>query len=145
MSIDSINDNAGRTPNEALPQALVVEDQDELRTVLSAMIEGIGFEVTQASNADVAQALLIAGGRFDLLLTDVNMPGSLDGAGLAKVARQLDANMTIIVATGRQENLRIQLPLDVPVLSKPFRMHELLSLVKRTRQRRDEQGSDVVT
>ena len=122
----------------------MVEDQDELRTVICAMISELGFEVTQASNADVAHALLAADGRFELLLTDVNMPGSLDGAQLATLARQIYPTMTIIVATGRVEQAVQRLPTELPILRKPFRLKELAAVIGNSRRRPDEQSSDVV-
>lgn len=108
------------------------------------MVEELGFEAVHAANADVAHALLTAGGRFDLLLTDVNMPGSLDGAALASLARAIDEKMMVVVATGRLDEVVGRLPPGLPTLRKPFRMRELAALIGDRRQRPDEQANDVV-
>ena len=143
MSVDSIKDDAGDQP-PPMPRALVVEDQDDVRTILCAMLEELGFEVIDTINADVAQALLAAGGRFDLLLTDVHMPGSFDGAQLASLARQIDPNMMVVVTSGRIDEATGRLPSDLPILRKPFRLEELVAVVGDRRHRPDEQASDVV-
>ncbi|MGO4704101.1 response regulator [Dyella sp. 2RAB6] len=143
MSEDSFNGEAGDQQSPA-PRALVVEDQDDVRAILCAMLEELGFEVMNAINADVAHALLTADGRFDLLLTDVNMPGSLDGAQLAALARQIDPSMKVVVTSGRIDEVAGRLPSDLSILGKPFGMEELVAVVGNRRHRPDEQASDVV-
>ena len=143
MSVDSSNDDAGDRQSPT-PRALVVEDQDDVRAILCAMLEELGFQVMNAINADVAYALLAANGRFDLLLTDVNMPGSLDGAQLASLARQIDPNMMVVVASGRIDEVAEGLPSGLSILRKPFGMQELVAAVGSWRHRPDEQASDVV-
>lgn len=143
MSVDSVNDVAGDQQSLTL-RALVVEDQDDVRAILCAMLEELGFEVMDAINADVAHALLAAGGRFDLLLTDVNMPGSLDGAQLAFLARQIDPNMMVVVASGRIDEEAGRLSPDFSILRKPFGLKELVAVVGNRRHRPDEQASGVV-
>lgn len=143
MSAESTNADTG-DQQPPRPRALVVEDQDDVRAILDAMLEELGFEVMSAINADVAHALLAAGGRFDLLLTDVNMPGSLDGVQLACLARQIDPNMLVVVASGRIDEEAGRLSPDFSILRKPFGLEELLAVVGNRRHRPDEQASDVV-
>lgn len=108
------------------------------------MLEELGFDVTHAINADVAHALLAADGGFDVLLTDFNMPGSLDGAQLASLAREIYPNMMVVVASGRVEEAAGRLPSDMPILRKPFRLKELVAVIGNRRRRPDEQASDVI-
>jgi len=143
MSADSFNKDAGDQQPPA-PRALVVEDQDDVQAILCAMLEELGFEVMNAINADVAHALLAADGRFDLLITDVNMPGSLDGAQLASLARQVVPNMKVVVTSGRIDEMAGRLPSDLSMLGKPFGMKELVAVVGNWRHRPDQQASDVV-
>jgi DNA-binding response OmpR family regulator len=144
MGSNPTNDDAAGGPSPPGPRALVVEDQDDVRTILCAMVEELGFEVMHAINADVAHALLAAGGGFDLLLTDVNMPGSLDGAQLASLARQIYPNMMVVVASGRVEEMAGRLPSDLPILRKPFRLKELVAVIGNRCRRPDEQASDMI-
>jgi len=143
MSAESPNADIG-DQQPPRPRVLVVEDQDDVRAILCAMLEELGFEVMSAINADAAHALLAAGGRFDLLLTDVNMPGSFDGAQLAFLAREIDPNMMIVVASGRIDEAAGRLPADLSILRKPFGLEELVAVVGNRRHRPDEQASDVV-
>lgn len=144
MTTKLANDEASGVPSPVRPRALLVEDQDDVRAVLCAVLEDLGFEVTQAINADVAHALLAAVDGFDVMLTDVNMPGSLDGAQLASLARQIYPDMMVVVASGRIEEAVAKLPTDVPILRKPFRMKELAEVLGNRHRRPDEQASDVI-
>ncbi|MEA2816833.1 MAG: hypothetical protein QOI93_4534, partial [Rhodospirillaceae bacterium] len=63
------------------PTILVVEDEILVRTVIAAYLRDCGFDVVEAGNADEAVRVLEAGIRIDIVFSDVNMPGSLDGFG----------------------------------------------------------------
>jgi len=119
----------------AIPRALVVEDNDDLRHLFCTMLGELGFAATDASNADDALALLHASGPFDLLLTDVNMPGSMDGSVLAAMARKLFDRLLIIVVTAEPRQSLATLPHDVPVLAKPFYLRELAEQIDRSKSR----------
>ena len=119
----------------AIPQALVVEDSDDLRQVFCTMLGALGFAATSASNADEALALLHTAGPFDLLLTDVNMPGSMDGSVLAGMARRLFERLLIIVVTAEPRQDLGELPHDVSVLAKPFYLRELADQINRSKAR----------
>lgn len=119
----------------AIPQALVVEDSDDLRLVFCTMLNELGFAATSASNADEALALLHTAGPFDLMLTDVNMPGSVDGSVLAAMARRLFDRLLIIVVTAEPRQNLGELPHDVAVLAKPFYLRELAAQIDRSKAR----------
>ncbi|WP_083337813.1 response regulator [Dyella sp. AtDHG13] len=119
----------------AIPRALVVEDSDDLRQLFCAMLDALGFAATSASNADEALALLRGAGPFDLLLTDVNMPGTMDGSVLAAMARQLFERLMIIVVTAEPRQDLAELPHDVTVLAKPFYLRDLAAEIDRSRTR----------
>ncbi|WP_458789000.1 response regulator [Dyella jiangningensis] len=119
----------------AIPQALVVEDSDDLRQLFCTMLGALGFAATGASNADEALALLHTAGPFDLLLTDVNMPGTIDGSVLAAMARRLFERLLIIVVTAEPGQALAELPHDVTVLAKPFYLRELAAEIDRSKAR----------
>lgn len=80
------------------PAVLLVDDERFARTVYSDYLRGAGYEVEVADGAEAALVLL-AYRRFDVLLTDVILPGSRDGLELLDAAKQLDPNIGVIVIT----------------------------------------------
>ena len=83
-------------------RVLVVEDEPHLREAVSEALALEGFSVVQAADGDEAAGLIDHPDRFDLLLTDVQMPGRLDGLGVAARARARQPDLPIVVATGRR-------------------------------------------
>ena len=81
---------------------LIVEDEPHLREAVSEALANEGFHVTQACCGDEAAGLIDHPDEFDVLLTDVHMPGRLDGIGVAAHARARHPGLPIVVATGRQ-------------------------------------------
>jgi CheY-like chemotaxis protein len=79
---------------------LLVEDELLVRELASEDLGDAGFQVTAASDGDEALGYLREGRRFDLLFTDIRMPGSTDGWGLAREARELLPDIRVIYATG---------------------------------------------
>jgi diguanylate cyclase (GGDEF)-like protein len=77
---------------------LLVDDERFARTVYSDYLRAAGYDVEVADGADSAAAML-AEQRFDVLLTDVILPGSRDGLELLGLAKQLDPNIGVIVIT----------------------------------------------
>ena len=84
-------------------RVLVVEDEPHLREAVAAALALEGFSVTEAASGDEAAGLIDDPDRFDLLLTDVQMPGALDGLAGAARARARQPDLPIVVATGRRE------------------------------------------
>ena len=77
---------------------LVVDDQESMRTLLQDMLEVIGYEVTLAESGD--QALqLVESSDFDLVLSDLNMPG-MDGAALLKAIKASLPELPVVIITG---------------------------------------------
>jgi CheY-like chemotaxis protein len=81
-------------------KVLLVEDEVLVREVASEDLVEAGFEVTAASDGDEALAILREGSLFDLLFTDIRMPGSTDGWELAREAKQMIPGLKVIYATG---------------------------------------------
>ena len=114
---------------------LVVEDEEDLRTVICDFLKGRAYTVLEASNG--AEALAVAAqyaGNIDLLLTDVIMP-EMRGPDLAEKIVASRPQIRVIYMSGYTENA---LPLDIgrlrehnaTLLQKPFRMEELAARVK---------------
>jgi CheY-like chemotaxis protein len=106
-------------------KVLLVEDNLDLADLSAEILESFGYEVVHAENADIALVCLEQT-RFDLLLTDVVMPGSMNGVGLAKITRQRFPLLPILLVTGyADEDSLTDLQL-FPLLRKPYRIGELI-------------------
>jgi CheY-like chemotaxis protein len=81
-------------------RVLLVEDELLVREVAAEDLGEAGFDVTPASDGDEALAILRQGAGFDLLFTDIRMPGSTDGWDLAREAKQMLPDLKVIYATG---------------------------------------------
>ncbi|SNR78197.1 ATP-binding protein [Puniceibacterium sediminis] len=79
---------------------LLVEDEEEVLSVLARMLKAAGFAVTCAESGDKAKAIFEADPNFDLLLTDIMMPGQLQGTDLSKKIREIDGTLPVIFMSG---------------------------------------------
>ena len=77
---------------------LVVDDQDSMRTLLKDMLEVIGYDVTLAEGGEQALTILQGSG-FDLVLSDLNMPG-MDGTALLRAIKSTYSEMPVVIITG---------------------------------------------
>jgi CheY-like chemotaxis protein len=81
-------------------QILVADDDEAILELILTILRDEGYRVTPAINGDVALVILQQGLPFQLLITDIAMPGLLDGYALARKARELRPEMQIIYMTG---------------------------------------------
>lgn len=79
---------------------LVVEDEFLIRLTLAEVLGDAGFDITEAEDGEQAVALLGSNGAFDLLMTDVNLPGKVTGWAVADAARAHRADMPVVFVTG---------------------------------------------
>lgn len=91
---------AEHAPRGSGERVLLVEDEDALLRVMSEMVAGLGYDVTPAPSGRAALALLDQGERFDVILTDIVMPGGIGGFELARQARDRMADIPIIYMSG---------------------------------------------
>ncbi len=99
-------------------------------------MRAIGYRTIEAENAGEALGLLEQHADIDLLLTDVRMPGDMDGAELAFTVRSRWPAIGIVVISGYFDPKASRLPAGVGFLSKPYRITELKAVI--------EQQSDIV-
>ena len=123
------------TPIPAGATVLVVEDQEQIRTLLEKTLRRAGLHVLSTGDPRAAESLLQeAEGAVDLLITDVVMPG-LDGPALAERLRAVDPALPVIFISGYPDEVageRRPLGPHAAFLQKPFRLEELLEAVART-------------
>jgi len=107
------------------PTILIVEDDQLLRLLTVDIVEEAGFAALQADSADEAVAILEARSDIALLLTDINMPGSIDGLKLAHAVRNRWPPIKIIIVSSRVPDC--VLPTDSRFFIKPYHGEELIS------------------
>lgn len=98
---------------------LLVEDNDEVAASVVPILESFGCRVTRVDRAAKARQLLDEGSRPDLILSDVVMPGEMDGVALAKHIRQAWPAQRLVLMTGYAEQLENIKRLGFDVLPKP--------------------------
>jgi CheY-like chemotaxis protein len=122
----------------ALPRGseriLLVEDDPSIRSAVIQQLRSLGYTASEASNgADGLAVFESAGTPFDLLLTDVVMPGSLTGRALADKVKVLWPNAKVVFMSGYSEDAIIhhgRLDAGVLLLSKPFRKGDLAKIIR---------------
>ena len=111
---------------------LLVEDDAEVRAVTQTLLSDLGCQVTAEPDAAGAMARLEAGEAFDLMLSDIVMPGGMNGVELARAVQARRPDLPILLTTGyageRFEDGAG--PVTWPVLRKPFRAEELTALLR---------------
>ena len=104
---------------------LIVENEALVRLELAHALSQAGLRVLEASDADEAIAMLYSHPQIELMVTDIMMPGSMDGIRLAHHVRDRWPPVKIIVTSGRLETELSELPADSVFIPKPFQ-HESL-------------------
>jgi two-component system, response regulator PdtaR len=117
-------------PIAARPSVLVVEDEHFVRMVAVDMLEDAGFAVLEAPTADVAWQVLEREPKIDLLFTDIDMPGSMDGLALAGRVAERWPHIRLVVTSGRFALRDEELPDDGRFLPKPYRQSQLLDAIR---------------
>ena len=128
ISHDASNPHDGHRGRHA--KILVVDDDHDVRTVTSDTIHELGYMAVTVASAEEAIAKLRAE-RFDLLITDVAMPGT-DGVELARQARAIDEHLPILFSSGYADVQTFGEELsDETVLRKPFRIADIASRIQK--------------
>ena len=114
-------------------RVLVVEDEELIRLILAEVLEDEGFHVVEASTGDQAVVLMDGDDKFHAVVTDIHMPGSLDGLGVARLVRALRPDLPVIYTTGRPDVLNHLQPLGPgeALLQKPFDLSDLVAAARR--------------
>lgn len=119
---------APEAPATGVERVLMVEDNALIRNSVAVMIKGLGYRVDVVENADEALALWDSGERFDLVFSDIIMPGQLNGVGLARALRARDPRIKILLTSGFANPAAIQgdmTDLGLNLLQKPYRLADL--------------------
>jgi CheY-like chemotaxis protein len=112
---------------------LVVDDEASVRMLVTEVLEDLGYRTIEAEDGAVALQALQSDARIDLLITDVGLPGSLNGRQVADAARQGRPGITVLFITGYAESAALnhgQLEPGMHILTKPFSVPALAGLIK---------------
>jgi len=112
---------------------LVVEDDDLVRTFVVGQIQSLGYVALSAVNADAALVIINSAQTIDLLLTDMIMPGSMNGRQLSDAARRRRPSLRVLFTSGYTENTVIhygRLDAGVLLLAKPYRKSDLARMIR---------------
>jgi two-component system, response regulator PdtaR len=116
---------------QAAHSVLVVEDEPLVRLVAADIIEELGIIPYEAGDADEALFQLAAHPDIDVLFTDVDMPGGMDGIALAERVHQFRPEIGIIVTSGKMHVPEASLPDQGTFLPKPYRPEQLAGVVEQ--------------
>lgn len=123
---------ADHAPDQAPHPAsvLVVEDEVLIRALLAETLRGQGLTVVEAMNADEAWTYLESGGVVDLLLSDIRMPGSMNGVELARRVRARYPQVKVILTSTDQAGANMaEIGVFIP---KPYRLETAAAAALRS-------------
>tara|TARA_R110002073_G_scaffold131684_2_gene278376 strand:- start:2030 stop:3166 length:1137 start_codon:yes stop_codon:yes gene_type:complete len=115
---------------KASGKVLIVDDEVDLLEVTSSYVRDLGFKVLPAVDGNLALELLEENPDIEYLLTDVVMPGGINGVSLAQQVRKRLPNIKILYMSGFPSGViadKSGIELDAPLLTKPFSFEELIS------------------
>ena len=113
------------------PTVLVVDDSAEVAQVTSSLFEHLGYDTVYRDSAEAALKLLAEGKTFNLVFSDIVMPGTIDGVGLASEIRSRYPNLPVILTTGYSDAAQAAPP-NLPILRKPFDTDALRDFIQDT-------------
>lgn len=119
-----------RTDVPARTFVLVVEDEPLILLSTSNALEDEGFTVLQAASADAALVLLDQHPDIRMVLTDIEMPGKMDGLNLADRARERLPGALIVITSGRRLPPKGDLPSGARFMAKPYYLSDLTLIAK---------------
>ena len=112
---------------------LIVDDEPSIRMLAADILQELGYIASEAADAAAARAIIESTARLDLLITDVGLPGSMNGRQLADLARQIRPGLPVLIITGYAEHGLLESAALAPgmvVLPKPFTMDMLTARIK---------------
>ncbi|RFU12928.1 PAS domain S-box protein [Rhodobacteraceae bacterium W635] len=130
-------DLSAEAPKESVDgggeRILVVEDDADLRAFVRTVLSRMGYHVVEAENGESALEILKKDDGFDLLFTDIVMPGGVNGFQVAQAAQEMHPGFRVLFTSGYARDAQPKdrnVPNDAPILLKPFRASELIKSVK---------------
>ena len=139
---------ADQLPPECIPDAatiLIVDDEPTVRMLLTEMLGELGYTVLEAGDSLSGLKILRSDLPIDLLVTDVGLPGGMNGRQMADAGREVRPGLKTLFITGYAENAAIGdglLPPGMQVMTKPFSVE---ALAVRVREMMTDEGDEEYT
>jgi CheY-like chemotaxis protein len=134
-----VEDERPSTKSLALPRSeqgetvLVVDDEPTVRMLITDILEELGFTWIEAGDSAAGLKVLQSDVRIDLLVTDVGLPGGMNGRQMADAGRVSRPDLKVLFITGYAENAAVgngQLAPGMAVLTKPFPMETMAARIR---------------
>jgi CheY-like chemotaxis protein len=125
-----LSDMAHATRGETV---LVIDDEPLVRMLVTDVLRELGYAAIEAADGSAGLKILRSAARIDLLITDIGLPGGMDGGQVAEEARKLRPAVKVLFITGFAEKAVLShghIEAGMSVLTKPFAMEALASRVK---------------
>lgn len=124
-----VSDSGQAAPGKTI---LVVEDESSIRQLVVELLTGLGYDVIEACDSNAGLLLLNANAPIHLLITDVGLPGAINGRQMADIGRQSKPDLPVLFITGYAQTHVLgnsHLEPSTGVLTKPFALDALVSHV----------------
>jgi PAS domain S-box-containing protein len=118
-------------PHLQRPMVLIVDDSAEVAEVTSSLFEHLGYDTIYRDSAEAALKLLAKDAKIDLVFSDIVMPGTIDGVGLASEVRSRYPHLPVILTTGYSDAAQAAPP-ELKILRKPFDTDALRGFIQDT-------------
>jgi signal transduction histidine kinase/DNA-binding response OmpR family regulator len=122
-------------------RVLIVEDDPAVLSLCLEMLSGLGYRCEVAADGDGALHRLSGDQRYDLLFSDVIMPGGMNGVQLARRAQALRPDLHVLLTSGYMGEAAQQRPHEFPLINKPYERAELARRIRAVLSR-DEADED---
>jgi signal transduction histidine kinase/PAS domain-containing protein len=125
---------ANMSPSRNSETVLVVDDEPTVRMLISDILEELGYLAIEAADSVAGLNVLQSDARIDLLVTDVGLPGGLNGRQMADAARVTRPDLKVLFITGYAENSVLgngRLAPGMAVMTKPFPVEMMASRIKQ--------------
>jgi signal transduction histidine kinase/CheY-like chemotaxis protein len=112
---------------------LVIDDEPTIRMLIAEVLADAGYSTIEASDGPAGLRVLQSTTKIDLLITDVGLPGGMNGRQVADAGRNLRPNLKVLFITGYAENAVVgngQLERGMHVIAKPFEMEHLARKIR---------------
>jgi CheY-like chemotaxis protein len=114
---------------------LVVDDEGDLQEIAHTYLTEMGYSALRADNAASALNAVALHKDIDLMITDIIMPGGMNGVELAEKARELSPGLKVIYSSGYPSDALIErngTRIDGPMLRKPYHRADFEAIIQRT-------------
>jgi signal transduction histidine kinase/ActR/RegA family two-component response regulator len=123
-------------PSEPQGRVMLVEDEDSVADVVTQMMRELGYDVRRTASAAAALRMIEADPAFDLVFSDMVMPGRMNGVELAREIAQRRPDLPVLLTTGFSEAATAAREHGYRLLAKPYRMEALAEALNEVRRDR---------